>query len=131
MSIVLVDLSQACQRPCSTQTRIKTHNVAKIVSFHDVRDHVPLKQGLRHSYYCNSSLKRLSVRDHVPLKQGLRLTSQSNVISKERRVRDHVPLKQGLRPVLETEVGLYFIDGQRPCSTQTRIKTANLATATT
>ena len=37
-----------------------------------VRDHVPLKQGLRHCLDCISVIETYQVRDHVPLKQGLR-----------------------------------------------------------
>ncbi len=38
----------------------------------------------------------VSVRDHIPLKQGLRhISVEDRQISGE--VRDHIPLKQGLR----------------------------------
>ena len=43
----------------------------------------------------NSSMQG-PVRDHIPLKQGLRRSNIAiNVFSE--RVRDHIPLKQGLR----------------------------------
>ena len=61
-----------CQRPSSTQTRIKTGVTVFNMRIQAVRDHLPLKQGLRH---CNSYLHALHeklVRDHLPLKQGLR-----------------------------------------------------------
>ena len=41
----------------------------------------------------------MSVRDHIPLKQGLRLCAYSEYIHLFPVVRDHLPLKQGLRPI--------------------------------
>ncbi len=89
---------------------------------YEVRDHLPLKQGLRHRLIktnaklvttCQrpSSTKtriktidpgnrsgHLRVRDHLPLKQGLRLGTVKSSSSIKSCVRDHLPLKQGLRP---------------------------------
>ena len=42
-------------------------------------------------------LDLLNVRDHLPLKQGLRRLETHNIRSFFLRVRDHLPLKQGLR----------------------------------
>ena len=41
------------------------------VGIEHVRDHIPLKQGLRHLLDCQK-ISELEVRDHIPLKQGLR-----------------------------------------------------------
>ena len=64
------------------------------------------------------------VRDHIPLEQGLRLVSS---ISPAHwiRVRDHIPLEQGLRPALRAAL-IESITCQRPYSIRTRIKTQNL-----
>ena len=62
---------------------------------HRVRDHIPLEQGLRHSYLIKA-IVITTVRDHIPLEQGLRpkcLQCASGSIY----VRDHIPLEQGLR----------------------------------
>ena len=37
-----------------------------------VRDHIPLEQGLRHRIRIQGPVSR-NVRDHIPLEQGLRL----------------------------------------------------------
>ena len=66
-----------------------------------VRDHVPLKQGLRHFYTVALEKVFDLVRDHVPLKQGLRPNNTEFCIISH-HVRDHVPLKQGLRLFLHT-----------------------------
>ncbi len=61
-----------------------------------LRDHVPLKQGLR----LNDVLEcapLTTLRDHVPLKQGLRRYKITVTIAERISLRDHVPLKQGLR----------------------------------
>ena len=110
------------QRPSSTKTRIKTRLLKLIQQTGFVRDHLPLKQGLRlvklwdfaEVYYCQrpSSTKTriktkamsvlldvLQVRDHLPLKQGLR-PCKGIFMLLSLAVRDHLPLKQGLRPKL-------------------------------
>ena len=77
-----------------------------------VRDHIPLEQGLRLGRLdCDSCHE--SVRDHIPLEQGLRrCQSRQRPYSIRTRiktrgaaltwlrsgVRDHIPLEQGLRP---------------------------------
>ena len=86
----------------------------------NVRDHIPLEQGLRHR---NGELDRICgmVRDHIPLEQGLRPAEPATPASDEGQrpysirtriktphtrneqanyllVRDHIPLEQGLRP---------------------------------
>ena len=106
-------------RPSSIKTRIKTaysYPKRRIV----VRDHLPLKQGLRREHFFllhivvstrPSSIKTRiktevntlyklfvsSVRDHLPLKQGLRPRFVVTNIKHTCLVRDHLPLKQGLR----------------------------------
>ena len=67
------------------------------VKFAILRDHIPLKQGLRPyvEKYTNGFIYRV-LRDHIPLKQGLRplrFTRTRRVID---LLRDHIPLKQGL-----------------------------------
>ena len=58
-------------RPSSTTTRIKTFEEVRMDSHQQVRDHLPLQQGLRlHSLLCDGC--RRHVRDHLPLQQGLR-----------------------------------------------------------
>ena len=61
----------------------------------NVRDHIPLEQGLRHK---NASVEEWDrkVRDHIPLEQGLRQDNGSHHRS-QLCVRDHIPLEQGLR----------------------------------
>ena len=84
-------------RPSSTTTRIKTCHIAFICSLNNLlRDHLPLKQGLRH---CEAIVIHffLNLRDHLPLKQGLRLA------------------------VIVTD--LNEVDSPRPSSIKTRIKT--------
>ena len=46
-----------------------------------VRDHIPLKQGLRHPNEKANISINIKVRDHIPLKQGLRLTIFDNSLS--------------------------------------------------
>ena len=61
-----------CPRPSSIKTRIKT--VCHVYLFHHigkVRDHLPLKQGLRPVGDAAEHLI-FDVRDHLPLKQELR-----------------------------------------------------------
>ena len=61
------------------------------------------------------------VRDHIPLQQGLR---RANTLFRivNTAVRDHLPLKQGLRPSrLHQEA--HAAASQRPSSIKTRIKT--------
>ena len=90
-----------------------------------VRDHLPLKQGLRPTN--NSCYKRFilrKVRDHLPLKQGLRQESK-DWEELESIVRDHLPLKQGLRPKLRDRSGQNT--SPRPSSIKTRIKTRGRA----
>ena len=64
--------SPRCQRLSSTTTRIKTSVVNFLVIIDNVRDYLPLQQGLRH--HLKSSLQyQMEVRDYLPLQQGLRL----------------------------------------------------------
>ena len=109
------------QRPSSIKTRIKTQPAALKFTWKPVRDHLPLKQGLRLKYFSlcifyagqrPSSIKTRikttsgwnlqasslqAVRDHLPLKQGLRLNPVRASTRCRWLVRDHLPLKQGLR----------------------------------
>ena len=60
-----------------------------------VRDHIPLEQGLRLGRLdCDSCHE--SVRDHIPLEQGLRRELKPRS-TRSYGVRDHIPLEQGLR----------------------------------
>ncbi len=91
-----------------------------IVCRNPVRDHHPLKQGLRQMRFkCTD--KNLVVRDHHPLKQGLRPLLALSAVSAI-NVRDHHPLKQGLR-LKQNNLVFHFRFCQRPSSTKTRIKT--------
>ena len=87
-----------------------------------VRDHIPLKQGLRHTGGWSSSCCDTWVRDHIPLKQGLRHFIQSKG-NKNLIVRDHIPLKQGLRRIHSCMRESLLLRGPRPYSIKTRIKT--------
>ena len=40
------------------------------------------------------------VRDHIPLKEGLRRGHFLDEVADEYRVRDHIPLKEGLRQLI-------------------------------
>ena len=40
-------------------------------SWTNVRDHIPLEQGLRQDH-CQRTFAQTCVRDHIPLEQGLR-----------------------------------------------------------
>ena len=110
------------QRAYSTKTRIKTIPiiwVSQYVSF-SLREHIPLKQGLRPSYpVIHAPSYRL--REHIPLKQGLRhsLTCHSMPLA---TLREHIPLKQGLRQEYEKHA-YHQPQTQRAYSTKTRIKT--------
>ena len=44
-----------------------------------VRDHIPLEQGLRRSYFTIAKIMTIRVRDHIPLEQGLRLQKFDNL----------------------------------------------------
>ena len=108
------------QRPYSIRTRIKTDR-RKDKNFRkkEVRDHIPLEQGLRQCHVCEF-LGNLPVRDHIPLEQGLRpslltivappvlcqrpYSIRTRIKTSEKHsqpisisVRDHIPLEQGLR----------------------------------
>ena len=63
---------------------------------HDVRDHIPLEQGLR-PFSNVSGVYPDVVRDHIPLEQGLRLYPTPPLKGLLMAVRDHIPLEQGLR----------------------------------
>ena len=136
------------QRPSSIKTRIKTpscwlHTCSCRVRDHlplkqglrlhcrwrsaschaRVRDHLPLKQGLRLSVVILCYLGAEQVRDHLPLKQGLRLDNVlADSIAETGDVRDHLPLKQGLRHSL-SRLQQRLLFRQRPSSIKTRIKT--------
>ena len=90
-------VKEFCQRPSSIKTRIKTQRFYPWAhSFVLVRDHLPLKQGLRRDAVWLYKLLLL-VRDHLPLKQGLRQCKDASFLPFRVRVRVHLPLKQGLR----------------------------------
>ena len=67
------------------------------------------------------------VRDHIPLEQGLR-PSQRSYQTYSHRVRDHIPLEQGLRQSSYFTIAKIMIS-QRPYSIRTRIKTLFTAAA--
>ena len=60
------------QRPYSIRTRIKTNTKHVMDQLAEVRDHIPLEQGLRLSLLF-LMIELTTVRDHIPLEQGLRL----------------------------------------------------------
>ena len=41
-----------------------------------LREHIPLKQGLRHRSGVDSGQSKFTLREHIPLKQGLRPLSE-------------------------------------------------------
>ncbi len=89
-------------RPSSTKTRIKTKLLVK----------------------CKFNIR--SLRDHLPLKQGLRRVNFDFCASCRRRLRDHLPLKQGLRLIINGETLYLLRYAPRPSSTKTRIKTSGI-----
>ena len=64
--------------------------------FYLLRDHPPLKQGLRLLLVLPVRFELTTLRDHPPLKQGLRHWSFDCGAYRD-VLRDHPPLKQGLR----------------------------------
>ena len=63
------------QRPSAIRTRIKTTPLlCSQKSAADLRDHLPLEQGLRLSGFTVQTLTAFELRDHLPLEQGLRLS---------------------------------------------------------
>ena len=99
-----------------------------------LKDHLPLKQGLRPILKTDNKLRRLGegyflnfvcLKDHLPLKQGLRLLSavKAHILT---LLKDHLPLKQGLRLINSFIIKLFLIT-QRPSSSKTRIKTRGIA----
>ena len=84
------------QRAYSIKTRIKTPHLQALTAVHCLREHIPLKQGLRlwtTAHKCSGT----TLREHIPLKQGLRHRIIRHVVAKF-VLREHIPLKQGLRP---------------------------------
>ena len=73
-----------------------------------VRDHIPLKEGLRrfNRFFLSTSVL---VRDHIPLKEGLRHLSSSTILISSLYVRDHIPLKEGLRQELVRVSATLFV----------------------
>ena len=61
-----------------------------------VREHIPLKQGLR-LFPSFPRIEDFLVREHIPLKQGLRQQVSHTYGYQFNLVREHIPLKQGLR----------------------------------
>ena len=112
-----------------------------------LRDHPPLKQGLRLLHIGRSTTRISTLRDHPPLKQGLRQrTGRTNLpigraprpsstktriktidrhscYTKIAVLRDHPPLKQGLRLAISFTFTPPTLSAPRPSSTKTRIKT--------
>ena len=64
-------MSSSSQRPYSIRTRIKTDRLSQQSEQEQVRDHIPLEQGLRQIPDV-PDLSKKPVRDHIPLEQGLR-----------------------------------------------------------
>ena len=61
------------QRAYSIKTRIKTPlRQSRKQLFPQVREHIPLKQGLRQNLFPVKLSQSNTVREHIPLKQGLR-----------------------------------------------------------
>ena len=61
------------QRAYSIKTRIKTqHAYDQIYQLPCLREHIPLKQGLRLSISALALILFRTLREHIPLKQGLR-----------------------------------------------------------
>ena len=92
------------QRAYSTTTRIKTLEALRIMLSAQLREHIPLQQGLRPPYpLLQGGLMHL--REHIPLQQGLR--REPHILHKFlTTLREHIPLQQGLRPVIISPVTL-------------------------
>ena len=63
---------------------------------HDLREHIPLQQGLRRPGFCSSQRSLSALREHIPLQQGLRQAYILLTFYKG-SLREHIPLQQGLR----------------------------------
>ncbi len=67
------------------------------ISF-NVRDHIPIQQGLRPLILHFTKQFYNKVRDHIPIQQGLRQSCfNTSYYVGCHSVRDHIPLQQGLR----------------------------------
>ena len=96
--ILFLLASQNTQRAYSIKTRIKTHLLLVIdVCRRILREHIPLKQGLRQQDINREAKLVRLLREHIPLKQGLRLPFERAGGELCRVLREHIPLKQGLR----------------------------------
>ena len=63
------------QRAYSIKTRIKTLCPNSLRYFRiSLREHIPLKQGLRQGRNRRNCIAPSFLREHIPLKQGLRLS---------------------------------------------------------
>ena len=60
-----------------------------------VADHLPQKQGLRHSSLGVNVTNKILVADHLPQKQGLRHLPYLLATTATATVADHLPQKQG------------------------------------
>ena len=141
-----------CQRPYSIRTRIKTHRKGTVYRRHDqVRDHIPLEQGLRlgmvvililptirqRPYSIRTRIKtaprrctRRSQARQRPYSIRTRIKTAARRRKQRRplRVRDHIPLEQGLRQ--DHKLPSYnLLMSQRPYSIRTRIKTSSVTSA--
>ena len=108
------------QRAYSIRTRIKTQHTAAIGYFHNIREHIPLEQGLRHYSSGNTEITE-SIREHIPLEQGLRLIAPNAIVTILFNQRAY-----SIRTRIKTHLRLprkRFDVNQRAYSIRTRIKT--------
>ena len=113
---------ERCRAPrvCSTKTRIKTSTKVRNGTSLDAPRVCSTKTRIK--TFSKSSLSRGNLREYVPLKQGLRQVYGSALVRGE-VLREYVPLKQGLRLFNIRPQNFYC--PPRVCSTKTRIKTWN------
>ena len=89
----------------------------------NVRDHIPLEQGLR-LILLNIIVAQYMSQRPYSIRTRIKTIFPMNVDGVDCGVRDHIPLEQGLRPG-GTNTIVDFLACQRPYSIRTRIKTAN------
>ena len=122
MAVISRTVRPRSPRPYSIKTRIKTQTivVCSLRETGSLRDHIPLKQGLRQGakkmIFCCirhkslnsfSIITRIKTRNSQPRRSSLRV------------LRDHFPLKQGLRLVYHIS-RLKKLFPPRPSSIKTR-----------
>ena len=73
----------ATQRAYSSKTRIKTQGFTLFIKvYHFLKEHIPVKQGLRLFSFVYNYIVCKSLKEHIPVKQGLRRYKYGRVRTK-------------------------------------------------